>query len=341
MGNSGRGVSYPAPGEGSVSLLDDAVDELYALDLDRFIGRRGELAKAARADGDKEAATAIGALRKPTQSAFTINRLARTDPGAIDALVDLGTALQRAQTAGDAKELRELNTRRRSLLDRLTRQAFDIIGQQSPTAGQREEVTATLTAALADTGVADQLRQGILVRAAESSGFGFSPPELTLIRSPRPAAAPAGPREATASAGRIRASSGGVEAPTTESGATSSGDGAAIPDDGARGKTADRQSAKDTADREKAAKEQAARDRAAREQAARDRAVAAAQADADVADTAVQDAVDRADAAQQLITRLQRELSTARRALDEAQKQTKVAEQKQKAARAALNKVRG
>ncbi|WP_111767501.1 hypothetical protein [Nakamurella deserti] len=314
-----------------MSLLDDAVDELYALDLERFIGRRGELVKAARADGDKEAATAIGALRKPTQSAFTINRLARTDPGAIDALVDLGTALQQAQTAGDAKELRELNTRRRALLDRLTRQAFDIIGQQSPTAGQREEVTATLTAALADTGVADQLRQGILVRAAESSGFGFSPPELTLIRSPRPAAAPGDP---TPEAPDETAHETPAPAAPTRTRATAGRTGARAAEPAGTG------TAKDTAARG-SVKKQAAEDRATREQAAKDRAVAAAQADADAADQAVQDAVDRADAAQQLITRLQRELSTARRALDEAQKQTRAAEQKQKAARAALNKARG
>ncbi len=313
MGHSGREVPYPAPGEGSVSLLDDAVDELYALDLDRFIPRRNELAKAAKADGDKEAAAAIGGLRKPTQSAFTINRLARTDPGAIDALVEVGTDLQRAQTAGDGKALRELNTQRRRLLDQLTRRAFEIIGQQSPTAGQREEVTATLTAALADTGVADQLRQGILVRAAESSGFGFSPPELTLIRSPRPAAAAEAPPER--------------ETPSTPSKADEKDD----------------QQADQKAVRERAAEARAdaARAKQERERAAHDRAVAAAQAEADAADAAVQDAVDRAGAAQQLITRLQRELSAARRALEEAQKQTKTAEQKQKSARAALNKVRG
>ena len=55
----------------------------------------------------------------------------------------------------------------------------------------------------------------------------------------------------------------------------------------------------------------------------------------------MQAAVDRADAAQQLITRLQREFTTARRALEEAQKQTKAAEQKQKRRARRCNKVRG
>lgn len=293
-----------------MTLLDDAVEELYAADLDRFVARRTELAKAAKAAGDNDAAKAITALRKPTQSAFTINRLARTDPDAIDTLVDVGTELQRAQTAGDGKALRELNTRRRQLLDRLTGHAFEIIGVQSPTAGQREEVTATLTAALADTGIADQLRQGILVRAAESAGFGFSPPELTLIRSPQRTASAAPPPE-----------------PATRDVAVTAADAAA--------ERAHRRAA------EEADRATAAQRRREREQAARAKVVAAAQADSDAADAAVQESVDRADAAQQLITRLTRELSTARRALEEAQKQTRAAEQKQKSARAALHKARG
>jgi hypothetical protein len=317
-----------------VSLLDDAVDDLYALELDRFIPRRTELAKAAKAAGDKEAATAIGALRKPTQSAFTINRLARTDAGAIDALVDLGTELQHAQTAGDGKALRELNTRRRQLLERLTRQAFDIIGQQSPTAGQREEVNATLTAALADTGVADQLRQGILVRAAESSGFGFSPPELTLIRSPRPP----GDRDGGATPQRpadVPSDDDPTEVPPARTRRAGAGKAAAAKaDDAEKPAEAGRQRA--AADKAEAVRRQRDRERSAREQV-----VAAATAEAERADAAVQEAVARVDAAQQLITRLQRELSTARRALEEAQRQSKVAEQKQKAARAALNKARG
>lgn len=321
------------PGEAADSRLDRAVDELYAMDLDSFIPRRSELAKAAKGDGDRDAATAIGALRKPTRSAFAVNRLARTDPAAIDALVDLGTELQRAQTGGDGAVLRELAARRRELLDRLTRRAFDVVGQQSPSAGQREEVAATFTAALADTGVADQLRQGILVRAAESSGFGFSPPELTLIRSPQPVTAPDRP---------VPPEPTGPQGPAGP--ADRSGVGTPASDDETAATAATARKRADTAgDADSHAvrsRADAAREQEDREAAARERAVAAAQTAADAADAAVQAAVDRADAAQQLITRLQRELQTARRALEEAQKQTRAAEQKQKTARAALHKAR-
>ena len=177
-------------------MLEDAVDELYSADLDQFVERRKRLAADAKSDGDPAAAKEIAALRKPTQAAFTVNRLARTDPDAIERLVGLGTELQQAQRSADAAALRELNRRRRTELNQLVRRAFDVIGQQKPSAGQREEVAATLQAALADPDLATKLQQGTLVRAAESSGFGFTPPELTLVRRPtsrsdRPAAEPA------------------------------------------------------------------------------------------------------------------------------------------------------
>ncbi len=288
-----------------MSLLGDAVEELYAADLDRFIARRTELAKAARAADDKDAAAAITALRKPTQSAFTINRLARTDPDAIDTLVRVGTELLRAQTTGDGKALRELNSQRRKVLDRLTGRAFEIIGQQSPSAGQREEITATLTAALAEPGVAEQLRHGTLVRAAEPTGFGFSPPELTLIRGDGPGP-PATPPAVLAAA------------PPVE------------PVDRAK------QRADEAAQRATAARER--RDRAA---AAHDKAVREAAAASSAADDAVQTAVAQVTALQHEITRLQRDLTTARRALEQAQQQARTAEQRQKSARAALHKARG
>ncbi|MGH3171885.1 MAG: hypothetical protein ACRDN0_39255, partial [Trebonia sp.] len=61
--------------------VTQAAGELYAADPDGFMQRRKELAEAARADGDKEAAKRITALRKPTRVAWILNRLSRADPG--------------------------------------------------------------------------------------------------------------------------------------------------------------------------------------------------------------------------------------------------------------------
>ncbi len=158
------------------SLLDDAADELYALDPGDFTARRTALSKAARTAGEKAAATEIAALRKPTQSAAVINRLARTDPAVIADLLRLGTELQNAQRAADGERLRELTSRRRQLVATARSRAFDIVGRPQPSAALDAEVTATLTAALADPAVATLLQHGILVRAAEPNGFGFSAP---------------------------------------------------------------------------------------------------------------------------------------------------------------------
>ncbi|MGH3207017.1 MAG: hypothetical protein ACRDNO_04590, partial [Trebonia sp.] len=54
-----------------------AAEALYGADPEAFTGRRGELAAAARDAGDKAAAKAITALRKPTRAAWVVNQLAR------------------------------------------------------------------------------------------------------------------------------------------------------------------------------------------------------------------------------------------------------------------------
>jgi hypothetical protein len=61
-------------------LLADAVARLYEADPDEFMPLRKDLAEAARAEGDKDAAKKITGLRKPTRSAWVVNRLVRTDP---------------------------------------------------------------------------------------------------------------------------------------------------------------------------------------------------------------------------------------------------------------------
>ena len=176
--------------------LQRASDELYNIDPEQFMARRAELTAAAKENGDKQLAKSITALRKPSKSAATLNRLAREDPDAISDLVDLGERLRTADRTVDPKEIRELNNARRTLLDTLTRRAFTIVGEKSPSSSLREEVVSTLTAALGDADVADQLAGGTLIKSASWEGFGFgTAPDLRLISSPPkerpPAAKPA------------------------------------------------------------------------------------------------------------------------------------------------------
>ncbi len=167
-------------------LLADAVAELYEADPDQFTGRRAELAAAARDAGEPAVAKQITALRKPTRSAWVVNRLVRSDPQVRSRLDALAADLQAAAGSADGGRIRELTAARSRLVDELTRQALQVSELPAPPAALREEVTATLDAAIADPEVAANL--GTLVRAAQWSGFGLaSLPE----GSPAPAPAPA------------------------------------------------------------------------------------------------------------------------------------------------------
>ena len=164
--------------------LDEAMTQLYALDPSEFTPRRDSLAAQARQAGDHQSAAAITKLRRPTRGAWTVNALARNDPDLIEQLAELGSQLRAAERGLDGDQLRELSKQRRVLVDELARRAFTATGQRTPSASLRDEVVATLGAALADAGVAEQLRSGTLSRPARWDGFGTSTgPGLALVTS--------------------------------------------------------------------------------------------------------------------------------------------------------------
>jgi hypothetical protein len=173
-------------------LLAEAEAELYTDDPDGFTARRAELAERARDAGEPAVAKKITALRKPTRSAWVVNRLVRTDSGVRSRLDSLAADLRDASGGG---RLRELTAARSSLVDELTRAA--LAGVPAPPAALREEVTATFDAAIADPEVAASL--GTLVRAARYAGFGAfgaAPAEAAPPRKAKAPAEPAAEREA-------------------------------------------------------------------------------------------------------------------------------------------------
>jgi hypothetical protein len=151
-----------------------AVAELYGADPDAFTERRKALVAAAREAGQRDAAAAIAALRKPTRAAWAVNRLARDEPDAPARLAALAADLQAAEQARDGLRLRELSAARGSLIDALTAQALAAAGGPDPPPSLRAEVTATLTAALADPETAAGFAAGALTKAAQWSGFGYA-----------------------------------------------------------------------------------------------------------------------------------------------------------------------
>ncbi|HET9969317.1 MAG TPA: hypothetical protein VFQ68_13870 [Streptosporangiaceae bacterium] len=175
-------------------LLEDAKAELYEADPDGFTARRQELADGAREAGQPAVAKQIAGLRKPTRSAWVVNRLVRSDPEVRTRLDALAADLREA---ADGARLRELTTARSRLVDELTRAA--LAGLPAPPAALREEVTATLDAAIADPEVAGRL--GSLARAEKYAGFGTiafaaAPPAPAPVKKPRDPAEAAAEREA-------------------------------------------------------------------------------------------------------------------------------------------------
>src|SRR5215470_6155119 len=175
-------------------LLAEAQAELYVAEPDSFTPRRRELADQAREAGQPAVAKQIAALRKPTRSAWVVNRLIRSDPEVKTRLDALAADLR---AAADGARLRELTTARSRLVDELTRTA--LAGLPAPPAALREEVTATLDAAIADPEVAGRL--GTLTRAEQYAGFGpgsfiAAPPAPAPTRPPKDPAEAAAERQA-------------------------------------------------------------------------------------------------------------------------------------------------
>ena len=169
-------------------LLADAKAELYQADPEGFMARRQELVAQAREAGETAMAKQIGALRKPTRSAWLVNRLVRADPEVTARLAALAAELRDGGL--DGGRIRELTVARARLVDDLTRQALDDV--PAATAAVREEVAATFDAALADPEVAANL--GTLVRAAHWAGFGLDPdgasaPPAPAAKTKKPAPA--------------------------------------------------------------------------------------------------------------------------------------------------------
>ncbi|MCD2188806.1 hypothetical protein [Actinomycetospora soli] len=164
-------MSEEAEGPG----FEDAADELYGLHPDHFVPRRTELVKAARAVKDKETATAIGALRKPSLGAWLANVLARESPDEVGALEELGGQLRQAQETLSGDALRTLTGQRRELVGALVARARRLAREDGEKVGDAvaRDLEQTIAAALADPEAARAFAAGRLTTALEP-GVGFT-----------------------------------------------------------------------------------------------------------------------------------------------------------------------
>lgn len=173
------------------SEVESAIRELYGAPREEFIALRKELARAARADGNGEAAAEIEKLAKPTTAAWIANQLARTDPDDVRELAELGDALRRAHEELNGAEIKSLSHRRTELIGELVRRAGDDLSESVT-----RELEAIFTRAVVDPDAGAAFVSG---RLTSAKGFAPAPawPTLPPGESPQPAPRKAKPAART------------------------------------------------------------------------------------------------------------------------------------------------
>jgi hypothetical protein len=174
---------------------DEALDALYAGAPDDFVSARNALAKELRKAGRRSEAEEVRALRKPSLSAWLANRLARTDPSAMEALLDAGERLRRTHQAllggGDADDFQRSRQDLREAIRRLLEAARNTAADEGRTVSESifERVATTLEAAALDDEAREVLRRGRLIDDLELPGFELLSPAPPPRRAPKREAA--------------------------------------------------------------------------------------------------------------------------------------------------------
>jgi hypothetical protein len=165
--------------------FDSVVDELYGLAPDDFTATRDERVREARATKDRDLASKIKSLRRPSVAAWAINITARENAQPIRAVLALGTDLRTAQDDGTGDLRRLLGARADVVAEALQaiRQTADAHQRPLSESGAAE-VEQTLRAAMAEDGVGRAVRAGRLtatVTTAVLAGL-----DLSTVAAPPP-----------------------------------------------------------------------------------------------------------------------------------------------------------
>jgi hypothetical protein len=154
-------------------------NDLYGLPLDRFVPERTALAKALRGQGQRDEATRVAKLAKPSVAAWAVNQLVRTQRRGIEDLIAAGDALQAAQEdviagRGSAAALREAAERERAVASELLDAARGLLSSEGHglTQATLDRVADTLHAAALDSDAQSEVRDGCLTRELRHVGLG-------------------------------------------------------------------------------------------------------------------------------------------------------------------------
>lgn len=168
--------------------LGEALDDLFSQPPERFVAARNALGRNLRSSGRKQEAATVTGWRRPTRTAWALNRLARVEHEVVVALVEAAIGLRDEQATGGAG-LREAMAD----LRRATRRATDaaVAGITPTRPSDHADVTAALLAVLSDTEALKSLAAGRLLEIPEAGlgAFESAPAGPTDLRSgPKPQA---------------------------------------------------------------------------------------------------------------------------------------------------------
>jgi hypothetical protein len=174
-------------------VIDEA-DRLYGLALEEFTAQRDALAKELRAQGRRDDADAVKALRKPTAAVWAVNQAMRTQHKAARRLVQ--AADRAAANPGDRAALQA----HRDALEELTDAASGLLsgGGRGLSDDALRRVRSALHAASLDRGLRDDFAAGRLISEPSPAGFGAitAAPRGKAKPAPKPKPAPKRPSPA-------------------------------------------------------------------------------------------------------------------------------------------------
>jgi DNA repair exonuclease SbcCD ATPase subunit len=298
--------------------------DLYGLPLDRFIPERTALVKQLRGDKQRDEASAVGALRKPSVAAWAVNQLVRTQTKEIRALFLAGDDLVAAQADAAAgrrggEAIRDASRRQREAVGGLVEAAEGLLSSNGHPLSQAtlERVGDTLRAAAIDPDARRQVEDGCLAQELRFVGLGVG--DALTAALPR-AAAKSKAAEPPQAPEQLKAAKPKAAKPKGRKPAKEA-DGAARPADAAaraEAEAAARAEAEAERQRKTALKEARSAEADARRAATRaDKELAAAQARRDEAAEALDEADRLLTAAEQNAERATTELQNAERAAAE------------------------
>lgn len=158
-------------------MTDEELDPLFAAPLGEFVAVRNELAKSLRAEGRKEDADEVAALKKPPVPVWVVNQLTRRERRDVDLLLDVGHRLRAAHGESDPQKARQAFDSARQAehdaLGRLTKAAAALLEEEQGTANQAmlDRVAATLRAGAVTEEGRELLARGRLTEELSTTGF--------------------------------------------------------------------------------------------------------------------------------------------------------------------------